>query len=88
LYACGDPLRLPHLKEVWLHFREYCFPARQRGATEMVNDGPPMKFVALWGVFALLMLVGQAQLLGHGVNIAMSDQFDQDAEPFMVAALN
>lgn len=54
----------------------------------MVNDGPPMKFVALWGVFALLMLVGQAQLLGHGVNIAMSDQFDQDAEPFMVAALN
>ncbi|MGU3667724.1 hypothetical protein ACLBX9_26355 [Methylobacterium sp. A49B] len=54
----------------------------------MDNDGPPIKFVAIWGMFALLMLLGQAQLLGRGVNIAMSYQFDQGAEPFMVAALN
>lgn len=54
----------------------------------MVNDGPPIKFVAIWGVFALLMLLGQTQLTSYGSNIAMVDQSDLDAEPFMVAALN
>ena len=54
----------------------------------MVDDGPPLKFVALWGVFALLMLLGQTQITHYGVSVAMSDQSDQDAEPFMVAALN
>ncbi|MGU3666230.1 hypothetical protein ACLBX9_18755 [Methylobacterium sp. A49B] len=54
----------------------------------MVNDGPPIKFVALWGVFALLMLLGQAQLISHGANIAMSYQLDQSAEPTLMAALD
>ena len=53
----------------------------------MVNDGPPIKFVTLWGVFALLMLLGQAQLTSYGTNIAASNQLDQDTEPFSVIAL-
>jgi hypothetical protein len=54
----------------------------------MIDDGPPIKFAALWGVFALLMLLGQTQLTSYGSNTAMSAESDQDAEPFMVAALN
>jgi hypothetical protein len=54
----------------------------------MVNDGPPIKFVAIWGVFALLMLFGQAQLISHGTNIAMSYQVEQSAEPTLMAALD
>jgi hypothetical protein len=54
----------------------------------MNDDGPPVKFVALWGVFALLMLFGQAQLIGHGANIAMSFQVDESAGPTLMAALD
>jgi hypothetical protein len=54
----------------------------------MVNDGPPIKFVALWGMFALLMLLGQAQLISQGANIAMSYQLEQSAEPTLMAALD
>ncbi len=53
----------------------------------MIDDGPPIKFVTLWGVFALLMLLGQAHLISYGTNVATSDQLDQDTEPFLVAAL-
>ncbi len=42
----------------------------------MVDDGPPLKFVALWGVFALLMLFGQMQLINQGVNMTLSHQID------------
>jgi len=39
-------------------------------------------------VFALLMLLGQAQLISHGANIAMSYQLDQSAEPTLMASLD
>ncbi|MBP1183562.1 hypothetical protein [Methylobacterium sp. PvR107] len=54
----------------------------------MINDGPPIKFVAIWGLFALMMLLGQAQLISHGANIAMSYQVEQSAEPTLMAALD
>jgi hypothetical protein len=54
----------------------------------MVDDGPPFKFVALWGAFALLMLFGQMQLINHGANIALSYQVDDSAEPTLMAALD
>lgn len=54
----------------------------------MADDGPPLKFVALWGVFALLMLFGQMQLISHGANIALSYQIDQGADPTLMAALD
>ncbi|MCJ2051975.1 hypothetical protein [Methylobacterium sp. J-070] len=54
----------------------------------MIDDGPPIKFVALWGMFALLMLFGQAQLISHGANISLSYQVEQSAEPALMAALD
>ncbi|MCJ2067701.1 hypothetical protein MKK75_02590 [Methylobacterium sp. J-030] len=54
----------------------------------MVDDGPPLKFVALWGMFAVLMLFGQMQLINHGANIALSYQIDPGVEPTLMAALD
>ena len=54
----------------------------------MADDGPPLKFVAIWGVFALLMLFGQMQLINHGANIALSYQVDDSADPRLMAALD
>lgn len=54
----------------------------------MVDEGPPLKFVALWGVLALLMLFGQMQLINHGANIALSYQIGPGAEPTLMAALD
>ena len=54
----------------------------------MIDDGPPLKFVALWSVFALLLLFGQMQLINHGANIILSYQIDPGAEPTLMAALD
>lgn len=54
----------------------------------MANDGPPLKFVAIWGVFALLMLFGQMQLINHGANIALSYQVGESADPTLMASLD
>ena len=54
----------------------------------MTEDGPPIKFVAIWGLFAVLMLFGQAQLISHGANIAMSYQTDETNGPTLMASLD
>lgn len=54
----------------------------------MTDDGPPIKFVAIWGLFALLMLFGQAQLISRGASIAMSYQIDESSGPISIAALD
>ena len=54
----------------------------------MTDDGPPIKFVAIWGLFALMMLLGQAQLISHGANIALSYQIDESKVPVLLAALD
>jgi hypothetical protein len=54
----------------------------------MSADGPPLKFVAVWGVFALLMLFGQMQLISHGANIALSYQVHESADPTLMASLD
>lgn len=54
----------------------------------MTKDGLPIKFVAIWGVFALIMLLGQAQLINRGADIAMSYQFNEASGPTLMAALD
>ena len=54
----------------------------------MSDEGPPLAFVALWGLFALLMLFGQMQLINHGANIALSYQVNESVDPFSMAALD
>jgi hypothetical protein len=54
----------------------------------MTKDGPPIKFVAIRGLLAALMLFGQAQMISHGANIAMSFQFDEATGPTLMAALD
>ena len=54
----------------------------------MRTDGPPIKFVAIWGLFALAMLYGQGQLISHGVKIAMPYQIDNPGSPIQLALLD
>ena len=54
----------------------------------MRHDGPPLVFVAVWGVFALLALYGQMHLIDHGVKIAMPYQIDLPGEPTQLAMLD
>jgi hypothetical protein len=54
----------------------------------MTKDGPPVKFVAIWGLFAAIMLLGQAQMISHGADIAMSYQFDGASGFTLMAALD
>jgi hypothetical protein len=54
----------------------------------MADDRPPIKFVAIWGLFALLMLAGQAQLISRGANIAMSYQVDETNGSTLMASLD
>ena len=54
----------------------------------MRTDGPPIKFVALWGMFALVMLYGQGQMIQHGVKIAMPYQIEDPGSPLQLASLD
>ena len=54
----------------------------------MSADGPPLKSLAVWGVFALLMLFGQMQLISHGANISLSYQVHESADPTLMASLD
>ena len=54
----------------------------------MTEDGPPLTFVAVWGVFALLMLLGQAHLINNDAKIAMSFQPADTTEAYTMAALD
>ncbi|MCJ2058185.1 hypothetical protein MKL09_16675 [Methylobacterium sp. J-048] len=54
----------------------------------MSDEGPPLLFVALWGAFALLMLLGQRQLIERGSHIAMSYQTVESSDPIAIAALD
>jgi hypothetical protein len=61
---------------------------RYKGANRMSGEGPPLLFVALWGTFALLMLLGQMQLIERGSHIATSYQIFDSSDPIAVAALD
>ena len=54
----------------------------------MSYEGPPIKFVAIWGLFALLMLFGQTHLINRGANMALSFQVDEMNGPVTMAALD
>ncbi|MGH1575589.1 hypothetical protein ACRAWG_39445 (plasmid) [Methylobacterium sp. P31] len=54
----------------------------------MKDDGPPIKFVAIWGLFALTMLFGQMQLINNGAQMTLAFQVDEMNGPITVAALD
>ncbi len=54
----------------------------------MKDDGPPIKFVAMWGLFALAMLFGQMQLINRGAHMEMSYQVDEMNSPVIMASLD
>jgi hypothetical protein len=54
----------------------------------MTYEGPPIKFVAIWGLFALLMLIGQMHLINQGTDITLSFQIDEMNGPVSMAALD
>jgi hypothetical protein len=58
-----------------------------QGLIKMTYEGPPIKFVAIWGLFALLMLVGQMHLINQGADITLSFQIDELNGPVSMAAL-
>ena len=54
----------------------------------MSDEGPPLEFVTLWGIFALLMLLGQTHLINHGAYVSISYQVDELNGPFEMASLD
>ena len=54
----------------------------------MKDDGPTIKFVAVWGLFALAMLFGQMQLINNGAHMTMSFQVDELNGPVTLASLD
>ena len=54
----------------------------------MRADGPPLMFVAIWGIFAVLALYGQQQMIDHGVKIAMPYQIEDVQGPIQIAGLD
>lgn len=53
----------------------------------MRKDGPPLLFVALWGVFAAAMLFGQQAMVSRGITLASIIDIE-DPEVLQVAALD
>ena len=54
----------------------------------MPHDGPPIKFVALWGLFALAAFFTQSQMAANGVKVAMPFQITSPGHPTVIAALD
>ena len=54
----------------------------------MTEEGPPVRFVAIWGLFAFFMFLGQMHLINHGSDIALSYQVDELNGPAVMASLD
>ena len=52
------------------------------------DDGPPLKFVAIWGLFAVVMFYAHTQMAAQGVRIAMPFQIEDAEQPVLMAALD
>ena len=52
------------------------------------DDGPPLKFVAIWGLFAVVMVYAHTQIAVQGVQIAMPFQIEDAEQPAMMATLD
>ena len=52
------------------------------------TDGPPIKFVAIWGLFAVAMLCAHTLMASHDGQIAMAPLFQDIEQPMMMAGLD
>lgn len=53
----------------------------------MHKDGPPLLFVAFWGLLAAAMLFGQLQMMSRGMKLASIIEI-QDPEVIQIASLD
>ena len=51
-------------------------------------DGPPIRFVLIWGLFATLMIYTHMQMATDNGRIAMGFQFEDLEQPLMMAGLD
>ena len=62
---------------------------RCRKVRVMSNDaGPPLKFAAIWGLFAVTMLCAHTLMASHDGQIAMGPLFEEAEQPIMMARLD
>ena len=57
-------------------------------STPTTADGPPIRFILIWGLFAILMLYTHTRMATDNGRIAAGFQFEDLEQPLMMAGLD